>query len=268
MNRIDAQFSRLRAAGRQAFVPYITAGDPTLARTRQLVLALADAGADVIELGIPFSDPLADGKTNQEAAERALRHHVTLAHIIAMVADVRAVTQTPIIFFSYLNPLFQYGFARFARDAAAAGVDGVLVLDMPPEESAELHAALQAERLHMIFLVAPTSTPERIRMICARAGGFIYYVSRTGVTGERSDVAADLREHIALIRACTTLPIAVGFGISTPAQVAEIAAVADGVVVGSALVRRIGEGGDTDAMVAEVGALARGLCAPLAARPA
>jgi tryptophan synthase alpha chain len=265
MNRIDAHFSRLRATGRKAFVPYITAGDPTLARTRQLILALADAGADVIELGVPFSDPLADGKTNQASAERALLQHVTLAQVIALVADVRTAVSTPIVFYSYANLLCQYGFAKFARDAAAAGVDGVLVLDMPPEESAELHAALQAERLHMIFLVAPTSTPERIRMICARAGGFIYYVSRTGVTGERSDVAVDLREHIALIRACTTLPIAVGFGISTPAQVAEIAAVADGVVVGSALVRRIGEGGDTDAMVADVGALARALCAPLAA---
>jgi len=263
MNRIDAQFSQVRAAGRKALVPFITAGDPTLARTRQLILALADAGADVIELGIPFSDPLADGKANQEAAERALRNHVTLAQIIALVADVRRETQTPIVFYSYLNLIFQYGFARFAKDAAAAGVDGVLVLDMPPEEAGELHAALHAADVRMIFLIAPTSTPARIRMITAQASGFVYYVSRTGVTGERTDVAGDMPAQIAQIRACTTLPIVVGFGVSTPAHVAEIAQVADGVVVGSAIVRRIGDGGDRDAMVADVTAFVRSLRAAL-----
>jgi tryptophan synthase alpha chain len=268
MNRIDAQFARLQAIGRTALIPYITAGDPTLARTRQVIHALADAGADLLELGIPFSDPLADGKTNQEAAKRALAHDVSLADVIALVGDVRRDVQLPIIFFTYLNPVFQYGYERFARDAAAAGVDGVLVLDMPPEESADLQAALVDADLRMIYLVAPTSTPARVRMIAARASGFIYYVSRTGVTGEHERIADDLGEHIALIRQHTSLPIAVGFGVSTPAHATQIAALADGVVVGSAIVRRIGAGGDSDAMVAEVTQFARSLSVALQPEPA
>jgi len=263
MNRIDATFARLRASGRKAFIPYITAGDPTLARTRELVPALERAGADILELGIPFSDPLADGKTNQEAAERALKHHVTLADVIGLVRDLRCVTQMPLLFFTYLNPVFQYGFDRFARDAADAGVDGVLALDMPPEEAAPLKAALDAADVRTIFLAAPTSNAQRIQLIAGMASGFIYYVSRTGVTGEQVSVAGDLAEHIALVRKHSDLPIAVGFGVSTADHVRSIADVADGVVVGSAIVRRIGQGGDTAEMVRDVESFARSLAEPL-----
>ncbi|NLF39569.1 tryptophan synthase subunit alpha [bacterium] len=264
MNRIDQRFNELRARGRAAFVPYITAGDPTLARTRQLVLALERAGADVIELGIPFSDPLADGKINQEAAERALKNNVSLGDVIALVRDLRRETQVPLIFFTYLNPVFQYGYERFAAHAAEAGVDGVLALDVPPEEAAPLKQALDARDMRMIFLVAPTSTDERIARIAAMASGFIYHVSLTGVTGERAAIAADLGENIARIRAATALPIAVGFGVSKPEHVAAIAKLADGVVVGSAIVKRVGAGGDSNAMVSGVEQFARELAAPLA----
>ena len=266
MNRIDATFARLRAEGRKAFIPYITAGDPTLGRTRQLVAALERAGASVIELGIPFSDPLADGKTNQEAATRALKNHVSLADVIDLVRAVRAETQVPLLFFTYVNPLFQYGYARFAQDAAEAGLDGVLALDMPPEEAAPLKSVLDAAGIRMIFLVAPTSTPDRVHAIAAMAGGFIYYVSRTGVTGECAEVSSDIAGHVALIKEHSSLPVAVGFGVSTPAHVAEIARIADGVIVGSALVRRIGDGGDTDAMVRDVEQFATSLAKPLITR--
>ena len=263
MNRIDRAFSAAREEGRRAFIPYITAGDPTLPRTGELVDALTRAGADIIELGIPFSDPLADGKTNQEAAERALRGDVSLARIIELVRDIRTRCDTPLLFFTYLNPVVKYGIERFSRDAADAGVDGVLALDMPPEECDELKSALDAAGLHMIFLVAPTSTDERIKAICAKASGFIYYVSRTGVTGERASLSEDIAEHVAMVRAESQLPIAVGFGISTPDQVADVAKIADGVVVGSAIVRRVGAGGDTDEMVRDVEECVRSLTAGL-----
>ena len=266
MNRIDAKFKMLRAAKRVAFVPFITAGDPTLARTRQLVLALERAGADIVELGVPFSDPLADGKTNQEAAERALKHHVTLRDVLGLVREVRRETQVPLVLYTYLNLVFQYGFDAFAKDAAAAGVDGVLTLDMPPEEAQPLKTALDRHGLHTIFLIAPTSTDERIAKIAKQAGGFLYYVSLTGVTGERAAVAEDLDENIRRIRVASPLPIAVGFGVSAPEHVARIARVADGVVVGSAIVRRVGAGGDTDRMVADVEAFVRDLARPLVAR--
>jgi tryptophan synthase alpha chain len=263
MNRIDQCFAACRAEGRKAFIPYITAGDPTLARTRQLVLALAQAGADLIELGIPFSDPLADGKTNQEAAERALRNHVTLADVLDLVGELRRETDIPIIFFTYLNPVFQYGFDLFAARAAQVGVDGVLALDVPPEEAAELKAALDHNDLRMIYLIAPTSTEKRVKAITAQASGFIYYVSRTGVTGERERLATDLGAHIQLVRRHTDLPIAVGFGIATPDHVRDVAALADAVVVGSAIVRRVGSGGDSDTMVDDVRQFVTELTAPL-----
>lgn len=263
MNRIDAQFARLHKERRAALITYITAGDPTLARTRELIAALERAGADLIELGIPFSDPLADGKTNQEAAERALRHHVTLHDVLTLVRELRAQSHIPIVFFTYLNPVFRYGFARFADDAAAAGVDGVLTLDMPPEEAAPLKHELDRTGVRTIFLVAPTSSDDRVRAIAAQASGFIYYVCRTGVTGERDDIPADLPDHIARIRRFTQLPIAVGFGISSPAHVKGIAQHADGVVVGSAIVRRIGDGGDADHMVRNIEAFVRELSQPL-----
>jgi len=263
MNRIDAQFARLQHEGRAALIAYITAGDPTLARTRQLIPALERASADLIELGIPFSDPLADGKTNQAAAERALRNGVSLHDVLTLVHDLRTHSHIPIVFFTYLNPVFRYGFARFADAAAAAGVDGVLTLDMPPEEAAPLKRELDRTGVRSIFLAAPTSSDERLQLIAAHASGFIYYVCRTGVTGERDDVPADLPQHIARIRRFSSLPIAVGFGVSSPAHVRAIAPHADAVVVGSAIVRRIGEGGDSDAMVSSVETFVQELAQPL-----
>lgn len=262
-NRIDTTFTRLREEGRKAFIPYITAGDPNLSRTIELVKGLAAVGADIIELGIPFSDPLADGKTNQEAAERALENNVSLADVLESVKEIRKTCDIPILFFTYVNPVLQYGYEKFAKDAATAGVDGVLALDMPPEEANELSNALKNAGLRMIYLVAPTSTEERIKMIASRASGFIYYVSRTGVTGERSELEKDVAEHVETVRHHTGLPVAVGFGISTPAHVAEVAQFADGVVVGSAIVRRIGAGGDTDAMIEEVTSFVTELVKPL-----
>ncbi len=262
-NRIDTTFAQLREEGRKAFIPYITAGDPTLSRTIELVKGFDAAGADIIELGIPFSDPLADGKTNQEAAERALAHDVSLADVLECVKELRITCDIPLLFFTYVNPVLQYGYEKFAQDASAAGVDGVLALDMPPEEADELSRALENAGVRMIYLIAPTSTDERIKMIASRASGFIYYVSRTGVTGEQSNVAHDVAEHVDAVRQHTGLPVAVGFGISTPAHVAEVARFADGVVVGSAIVRRIGAGGDTDAMVEEVTSFVKELVKPL-----
>jgi len=263
MNRIDEKFAQQEKKSGKAFISYITAGDPNLGRTEQLVLALERAGTDIIELGIPFSDPLADGKTNQEAAERALKNDVTLKQVIESVNNLRQKTQIPIIFFTYLNPVYQYGYEKFAKDAAAAGVDGVLALDMPPEESLPLKKELDKTGVHSIFLVAPTSTKERIKKITAQATGFIYYVSRTGVTGERESMSSDIEEHINLIRKHSNLPIAVGFGVSKPEHVSEIAQFADGIVVGSAIVRRIGEGGDSDEMVNNIEEFVGKLTKPL-----
>lgn len=268
MNRIDEKFHLLRQAHRAGLVVYITAGDPSLARTAQLILALEQAGADLIELGIPFSDPLADGKTNQEAAERALRNGVTLNDVIHLVRKIRHRTQIPIVFFTYLNPVYRFGFARFAEEAAAAGVDGVLVLDMPPEEAPPLKRELDRSGVHTIFLAAPTSSDQRLRLIAANARGFIYYVSRTGVTGERDSIPDDLPAQIARIRQVSSLPIAVGFGVASPNHVRAIAAHAEAVVVGSAVVRRIAEGGDSDAMVHNVAAFVSSLAQPLHPCPA
>ncbi|MCX7846561.1 MAG: tryptophan synthase subunit alpha [bacterium] len=267
MNRIDAQFARLRQSKRAGLIPYITAGDPPLPRTHQLVLALERAGADLIELGIPFSDPLADGKTNQEAAERALRNGVTLHDVLTLVHNLRRFTQVPIVFFTYLNPVFRYGFARFADAAAEAGVDGVLTLDMPPEEAAPLKQELDRAGVHTIFLAAPTSSDERLRSIATVASGFIYYVCRTGVTGERDTVPPDLPDQVARIRRVSPLPVAVGFGVAGPAHVAAIAKYADAVVVGSAIVRRIAEGGDSDMMVHTVESFVQQLAQTLLSPP-
>ncbi len=263
MNRIDEKFAQLAKKSGKAFISYITAGDPNLERTEQLVFALEKAGADIIELGVPFSDPLADGKTNQEAAERALINNVTLKQVIELVGKLRQKTQIPIIFFTYLNPVYQYGHEKFAKDAADAGVDGVLALDMPPEEARPLKKELDKAGVHSIFLVAPTSTEERVEKITAQARGFIYYVSRTGVTGEQKTMSSDIEKHINLIRKYSKLPIAVGFGVSNPEHVNQIAEIADGIVVGSAIVRRIGEGGDSDQMVNNIEKFVKELTKPL-----
>ena len=242
MSAIAAAFERARAARRAAFVPYLTAGDPHLDVTAALVLALARAGADVIELGVPFSDPIADGPVNQAAAGRALAAGTTLEGILALAARLRGATRVPLVLFTYFNPVHAYGLARFAEHAAASGIDGVLCVDLPPEEAkGEYLDALARHGLDPVFLLAPTSTRERVRAVARAGRGFVYYVSRTGVTGERAELPRGLAREVAALRRQLRLPVAVGFGISTPEQVAAVARVADGVVVGSALVRLVAD---------------------------
>ncbi len=251
-NRIETVFARLREQKQKAFVAYITAGDPSLDRTRELALCFANVGVDILELGVPFSDPLADGEVNQMAALRGLGSGTTVERILAMVRELRKDSQIPLVLFTYLNPIYNYGFARFHHDAAAAGVDGVLLLDLPPDE-AERNADMQACReLARVQLVAPTTPDARIRKIVAAGSGFIYYVSREGVTGAQTDVAQGVAQRVGLIRSMTQLPVVVGFGVSTPDQVRAVAGCADGVVVGSTIVRKIAELGDSEQMVSSV----------------
>lgn len=259
MNRLEKRFADLKARGEKAFIPYITAGDPTLAMTEQIVIELDRAGADLVEFGVPYTDPLADGPVNQEAATRALKHHVRIADILALVQRLRTKTQVPILLFTYYNPVLAYGVAKLAADAAAAGVDGILCVDLPPEESAEYEAAFRRHGLCTVFLLAPTSTPERIDLVAKHSSGFIYYVSRTGTTGERTNVESDVKSMVARIKAKTPLPVAVGFGIGTPAQAREVAGHGDGVVVGSAIVRLIGELGDTPDTAIQVGTFVKSM---------
>lgn len=232
-NRIDQCFAALRSRNEKAFIAYLCAGDPTLARTVDLAVALEKAGTDILELGIPFSDPLADGLVNQLAAQRALEAGATVPGVLDCVREIRTRSQIPIVLYTYLNPIFQFGFKRFHREAAAAGVDGLLILDLPPEEDQP------SEGPFHIRLIAPTTPAERVQKICSRAAGFIYYVSREGVTGVQSSVASSLDERVAEIRNWTRLPVAVGFGISTAEQAREVARVADAIVVGSAIVQEI-----------------------------
>lgn len=234
-NRIDQCFHALRARNEKAFIAYICAGDPDLSRTVDLALALEKAGTDILELGIPFSDPLADGVVNQLAAQRALKAGATVAGVLDCVRQIRRRSQLPIVLYTYLNPIFQFGFDQFHREATEAGVDGLLILDLPLEEDQPTPGPLH------IRLIAPTTPPERMQRICAVAAGFIYYVSREGVTGAQSSVARSLGERVAQIRRCTDLPIAVGFGVSTAQQAREVARIADAIVVGSAIVQRINE---------------------------
>ncbi len=236
MNRIDERFRRLREAGERALMPYLTAGDPDLATTRSLILEFEKRGADLLEIGVPFSDPLADGVTIQRASQRALQSGTTLARTLEMVRALRPRCRMPLLMMSYVNPIFHFGYARFAKEAATAGVDGLIVPDLPPEEAAELIEATAAHNLHMVFLLAPTSSRERVQKIAAASKGFIYYVSLRGVTGARSRISDDLEAIVRMIRAETDKPVAVGFGISTPDQVRMVARVADGVIVGSAIV--------------------------------
>jgi tryptophan synthase alpha chain len=254
-NRIDTTFAKLRDQNRKGFMAYITGGDPTLKRTVEIAVALEDAGVNFLEIGIPFSDPLADGIANQLGAQRALAAGTNVRSLLQSVAAIRQRTQIPLVLYSYLNPLFQYGLSRFEQDAANAGVDGLLLLDFPPDE-----ASLATETgVHRIRLVAPTTSESRIARIVSQASGFIYYVSREGVTGERSDVSQGINEQVARIRKYTDLPVAVGFGISTPDQARTVAQLADAVVVGSAIVRRIGEIGDTDTLAKQIGVFVRPL---------
>ena len=236
MTRIGRRFERLRAEDKKAFVAFLTAGDPSLDRTVELALALDEAGVDVLELGVPFSDPLADGPVIQRSSDRALSRGVTLARVLDAVGEIRKRSDLPLLLFSYMNPLHRYGLERLARDAVAVGVDGALVTDLPPEEASDwLTAARQAD-LDTVFLAAPTSPDSRIRGVAEASRGFVYAVSRTGVTGERQSLSDEAKPLLQRIRALTSVPVVLGFGLSTPEQVAAAAEVSDGVVVGSALV--------------------------------
>jgi tryptophan synthase alpha chain len=251
MGRIGERFARRRAEGRPAFVAFLTAGDPSLDRTVEAAIALAAAGADVLELGVPFSDPLADGPVIQRASERALARGVTLPGVLEAVRRIRERSELPLLLFSYYNPLLQHGLGRVAREAKRAGVDGALVTDLPPEEAGEWIDVARSADLDTVFLASPTSPPERLRAVAEASRGFVYAISRTGVTGERQALSDDARPLVERLRALTDVPVALGFGLSTPEQVREAAGVADGVVVGSALVRFLEEqpGGDLGARV-------------------
>ncbi|MFL6209187.1 MAG: tryptophan synthase subunit alpha [Pyrinomonadaceae bacterium] len=257
MSRIAETFARLDGADRRGFIPFITAGDPDLNTTRALVVELAHAGASLIELGVPFSDPMADGPVIQRASERALRHGVSVADVLACGREVRRETDVPIVLFSYYNPLLQYGHERLCVDARRAGVDGMLVTDLAPEEADEFAAVLRQHELDLIFLVAPTSTDARLRMVAERASGFIYAVSRAGITGAQSEVSTAAELLVRRVKAITSLPIAVGFGISTRAQVADVWRYADAAVVGSAIVAEIERAEGTPDLVAHIGTFAR-----------
>jgi len=256
--RIDRTFAALRERGEAAFVPFITFGDPNPSQSLAMLRELERSGADLIELGIPFSDPMADGPVLQRAAERALRAGATLRGALDVVAEFRRGSEVPIILFGYYNPLFRYGVERIAADAGAAGVDGFLCVDLPPEEADDLERAGRAEGLELIYLLAPTSTPDRRRTVLSRARGFVYFVSVLGVTGVRTSLPENLGDLVAIVRRETRLPIGVGFGISTPEQAGAVAAFADAVIVGSAFARVVDNAAGSDA-VERVGELAASL---------
>jgi tryptophan synthase alpha chain len=253
LGRIADVFAALKQQHKKGLIPFITAGDPDLATTEQLLVALSQAGATLIELGVPFSDPMADGPVIQRASERALKHGFGLQEILDTVARARKQVDTPIILFSYYNPLFQFGTRRLAQAMKDAGLDGVLVTDLTPEESGEFEAELRAHGLDMIFLVAPTSTDERLRLVAEHASGFIYAVSRAGVTGTREQVSAEAEKLVKRMRQFSSLPVAVGFGISNAQQVADVHRYADAVVVGSAIVAEMERLGSSPEVVERIG---------------
>ena len=259
MGRISDAFQRLDLEGSKGFIPFVTAGDPDLGTTLELIFQLDKAGATIIELGVPFSDPMADGPVIQRASERALKHNFGVGEVLKLVSTAREKTDIPIVLFTYFNPLLQFGLDRLARTAKQVGVDGVLVTDLTPEEGEEFAAELRANDLDMIFLVAPTSTDERLRLVSQRATGFIYAISRAGVTGARSNVSEEAEKLVTRIRRFSDLPVAVGFGISNPQQVAEVQRYADAVVVGSAIVAEIERVSGTANVAEQVGLFASNL---------
>ena len=263
-NRLAGTLAELRTRNRGALIPYIMAGDPDLRATERLVEILTDAGADAVELGVPFSDPIADGPVNQRAGLRALAHGMSLRRALDLVGRLRERTGVPLAIMTYYNLVLRYGHGAFCRDAVGAGLDGLIVADLPPEEGTDLVAAAQTADLATVFLLAPTSTEGRIRAVAAASTGFVYCVSRTGVTGVRDELPAGLRDLILRIREQTQTPICVGFGLSRAEQVREVAAVADGVIVGSALVQMIEEAPDA---LDRVGAFVRGLRSAIDDRP-
>jgi tryptophan synthase alpha chain len=259
MNRIEERFAQLKRTGKKGFIVYIGAGDPNLEATRELALAFASAGVDVLELGVPFSDPLADGLVNQLAAQRGLESGTTPPKVLETVVAVRKDSKIPIVLYIYFNLIHRAGMAKFIADAARAGVDGLLVLDLPPEESENYEALMRKNNLCQVYLVAPTTPEERMEFIVKRGAGFIYYVSREGVTGMQEKITSNLASQVARIRAHTNLPIAVGFGISNPGQAKLVAQNADAVVVGSAVVNQIAEHGKSKELVKRAGEFVKSL---------
>ncbi len=258
-SRITDRFQKLSVSGQKGFVAYITAGDPSYEATLAVAHALDEAGVDVLELGIPFSDPLADGPTIQAASGRALAAGMTVPRALELIREFRKSSELPIVIFTYLNPIYSYGFERFLKDAAESGVDGLLILDLPPEEAGQNAELVSTGGLAPIRLIAPTTPPERMKDIVSKARGFIYYVSREGVTGEQTSLSDTIGAQVAEIRRFTTLPVAVGFGISTPEQSAAVARDADAVVVGSAIVRRIAENASQPDLARRIGEFVRPL---------
>jgi tryptophan synthase alpha chain len=263
MGRISRTFQNLKKRGETGLIPFLTAGDPDLGTTEELLRTLAAAGADIIELGVPFSDPMADGPVIQKASERALAGGASLRGILDLVARFRAESDIPIVLMGYFNPVFVFGIREFAIEAAQAGVDGVLLVDLPAEEREELHPDFKQAGIDLIQLIAPTTPPERTATLARNAEGFLYYVSMTGVTGSRRADPKKIREAVGALRAQSPVPVAVGFGIDSPEAAAEIGAFADAVVVGSALVKVIAEHGGSSELVPRVAefvqALKRGL---------
>jgi tryptophan synthase alpha chain len=259
MNRIEQRFAQLKEQGKKALVTYIGAGDPNLDATRDLVIAFDKAGVDVMELGVPFSDPLADGLVNQLAAQRGLESGTTPPKLLATIAEVRKESEIPIVLYIYYNLLHRPGLENFIRDAKTSGVDGLLVLDLPPEESDTYEALMREHGLCAIYLIAPTTPDARVEKIARRGMGFIYYISREGVTGMQTKVSDTIGEMTAGIKTHTDLPIAVGFGVSNPDQAQKVARNADGVVVGSAIVNQIAEQGTDPGMVEHVAAFVKSL---------
>jgi tryptophan synthase alpha chain len=256
MTRIERKFAQLKSESRKAFIPYITAGDPNLDATLGLILSMEKASADIIELGVPFSDPIADGPVIQRAAERALRNGVTLQKILELGQNIRKKSDIPLVLFSYFNPLLNYGLDRLAKDAVAAGFDGVLASDLTVEESDSFVQVMNRAGLNTIFLVAPTSSPERMKKIAETSTGFLYAVSRTGVTGEQQELASDLTQFLRALRSYTKLPVAVGFGVSRPEHVRTIWQEADAAVVGSSIVKEVEQYIGKPDLVERVGAFA------------
>lgn len=260
-NRIDQCFADLKKDGKAAFVAYVCAGDPNLDESLKIMHALESAGADIIELGVPFSDPMADGVVNQMAAHRALEAGASFPKVLDLIRKFRETSEVPIVLFTYLNPVYTYGFDRFHKDSAAAGVDGVLLLDLPPEEAEKNSDIHESSELKHIRLIAPTTPDERIPQLASSAQGFIYYVSREGVTGAQTSLDEGIAENVANIQSHTKVPIVVGFGISTPEQSATVAEAAEGVVVGSAIVRIVEQNADSPDVAGKVEAFVKPLVA-------
>jgi tryptophan synthase alpha chain len=253
MNRIDRKFHDLRKKGQKAFIAFITAGDPDVATTQSIVLEIEKKGADIVELGVPFSDPMADGPTIQKASLRALKNNTSLRDVLQLVRNIRKISEIPLVIMSSYNPIFKYGEERFVQDSVASGLDGVIIPDLPPEEGENLIRLSESAGLNLIMLIAPTTPRERAAMLAEKSRGFIYYVSVMGITGERESLPDEIREGIEQVKGLTDKPIAVGFGISRPEHVQALSPIADGIIVGSAIIRIIENNLTSPQLVSRVG---------------